>query len=161
LLEVVDRGPPRLVRLSAADTDDDLWGGVAFVRDAARPTIVWRADRLAAPATDRRTRLVVVPDLARLSQAGQRALVTLLDAPDASLQRNGLDLRWTPNLMCIAGCPREAIGQVSAHLLDRFALRLPAGPGDQRPSPADLYAYARGTPRTRQTRLDAAFASRL
>jgi magnesium chelatase subunit D len=162
-LEVVDHARPVTVRLSAADTDEDLWGGLAFVRDADQPNLVWRASRLAVPAGDARTRIVVIPDLSRLSQSGQRALVALLDAPDASLQRNGLNLHWTPHVMCIAGCAREAIGQVSAHVLDRFAVRL-AGPfGDQRLSPPELYAYARGEPPRRpgETRDQKALVARL
>jgi tRNA(fMet)-specific endonuclease VapC len=37
---------------------------------------------------------------------------------DDAAGRDGIDLTWQPDFWCIAGCPRDRIGEISPHLLD-------------------------------------------
>jgi magnesium chelatase subunit D len=72
-------------------------------------------------------RLVLIPDLAQLGLLGQRACVSLLDNPDARLERHGQARRWRPRICWLAACRASELPQVAAHLLDRFALRVEGG----------------------------------
>jgi magnesium chelatase subunit D len=73
---------------------------------------------------DSQLRLVVIPDLTKLSLAAARACVVLMGADVAHLERHGQQANWQPNLCWLAGCASGEVGVVSPHLLDRFALRL-------------------------------------
>src|SRR5262249_47856053 len=52
--------------------------------------------------------------------------VPLVGADVAHLERHGRSRVWSPNLFWLAACARTDMGQVSPHLLDRFALRIDA-----------------------------------
>jgi magnesium chelatase subunit D len=128
-LTVVDpaHAPPRLVRLGSHENEDDLWSslrpntsdGVTMLMPTPGP-LVRRADD---PVL-----VVVVPDLAQLSLPANRAAITLLGSPVAELQRHGCSQRWPTGTYWVAACPTANAGQISEHLLDRFPVRLPAGP---------------------------------
>src|SRR5438309_2171120 len=47
-----------------------------------------------------------------------------MGAEVAYLERHGQDISWAPNFCWLAGCDRSNVGQISPHLMDRFALRL-------------------------------------
>ncbi|MGB0386394.1 MAG: hypothetical protein ACPGWR_16410, partial [Ardenticatenaceae bacterium] len=75
--------------------------------------------------------LVLIPDLTRLTLAAARACVMLMGSDVAHLARHGASRsssgaheQWVPDICWLAGCDREHVGQLSPHLLDRFALRL-------------------------------------
>lgn len=87
-----------------------------------------------AGGREKELRLVIIPDLTRLSLPAARACVALMGSEVAHLERHGHRDRWQPNLCWLAGCPRQEVGLVSPHLLDRFALRLSSqeyGEGDR------------------------------
>ena len=110
-------------RLGAIETEEDLWGSLALSGENADKSVEWRRGVLAS-GRDRELRLVVIPDLTRLSLAAARACVTLMGSDVAYLERHGHQDIWQPNLCWLAGCSRSDVGLVSPHLLDRFALRL-------------------------------------
>jgi magnesium chelatase subunit D len=76
---------------------------------------------------DHDLRLVVIPDLTRLSLAATRACVMLMSADVGHLERYGQQQSWQPNLCWLVGCDSQQVGMVSTHLLDRLALRLRSG----------------------------------
>ncbi|MFE9994109.1 magnesium chelatase [Streptomyces avermitilis] len=117
--------PP--VMLGAASRDEDLWAqsvlrqepsGISF---RLEPGPLIRADGRPGPPP-----LVVVPDLTRLSVAGMRAAVQLLGADVAVVEHAGLRHTARPRARWLAACRSVDAGRPSGHLLDRFALRLPA-----------------------------------
>ncbi|RME00384.1 MAG: hypothetical protein D6816_13780, partial [Bacteroidetes bacterium] len=83
----------------------------------------------------------VIPDLSLLSLPVSHTCITLMDAPVAHLQRHDQDEFWAPRICWLAACPREAVGKVSPHLLDRFTLRLSPPPTVSNRSPEDILAW--------------------
>ncbi|NJL47695.1 MAG: hypothetical protein HC929_09695 [Leptolyngbyaceae cyanobacterium SM2_5_2] len=114
------------VQLGTVETEEDLWGSLALGQNGTSQSVVWKAGLLAV-RTEQETRIVVIPDLSRLSLAASRACVMLMGADVAHLERHGQRDRWPPQLFWLAGCDRTRIGTLSPHLLDRFALRLSGG----------------------------------
>jgi magnesium chelatase subunit D len=117
MLTAVLGQPVRVVRLGPWSTEEDLWG-----RGGALP-VAWRQPGL---IEDEAPRLVVLGDLTRLSLAGLRACVALMGAEVASIEREGQSRRFRPRCWWLASCALSDVGQVSPHLLDRFALRVRA-----------------------------------
>jgi magnesium chelatase subunit D len=114
---------PHTVVLRSCETDEDLWGRVS-IAGAGEPTLVWRPGLLASQSAT----VVAIPDLSRAGLAATRAMVALIGADVAHLERQGESTAWRPNYFWIAGCASTSIGEVSPHLLDRFALRLSFDP---------------------------------
>jgi magnesium chelatase subunit D len=114
------------VQIGSVETEEELWGSLTLGQEVASRSVVWRAGLLAA-GRDQETRIVVIPDLTRLSLAASRACVMLMGSEVAHLERHGQHDRWQPQLYWLAGCDHKRIGTVSTHLLDRFALRLSGG----------------------------------
>jgi magnesium chelatase subunit D len=109
--------PVHRVWLSSWTTEEDLWGvGDALPAPLGRPGLI----------VDEGPRLVVIPDLTRLSLAGLRACVALMDSEVAAIEREGQSRRFQPRCYWLASCSLAEVGQVSPHLLDRFALRVRA-----------------------------------
>ena len=121
-----------IVTLASTVTDDDLWGSLTlYGEDLSQTenhdlTITWQSGLLGKSQDSETLRMVVIPDLTCLSLAAARACVVLMGSSIAHLERHGQQMRWSPNICWLAGCARDEIGQVSPHLLDRFALRLHA-----------------------------------
>ncbi len=122
VLEAVRGTPVPRLTLGAADRDEDLWlrtrpqrsGGVlSFVRGPG-------------PLTG--DSLVLVPDLARLSLAGMRAAVQTAGADVAVVEHAVVSRTWRPRALWLVCCGHEDARRLSPHLLDRFPLRLHAGP---------------------------------
>ena len=111
------------VQLGVVETEEDLWGGLALPRGDANGSLEWQQGLLAG-GRGQELRLVVIPDLTRLSLPAARACVALMGSEVAYLERHGHRDSWQPRLCWLAGCSRPDIGLVSPHLLDRFALRL-------------------------------------
>ncbi|MEV6007773.1 magnesium chelatase [Streptomyces sp. NPDC051976] len=115
---------PESVQLGAATRDDDIWSRIQLqaadgaISVQSRPGPLVESD----PATPART--VVVPDLARLGLPGLRAAVQLVGADVVSVERHGVSERWRPRARWLAFCRGDEVGQLSPHLLDRFAVRL-------------------------------------
>lgn len=116
-------GRARRVQLGPWTTEEDLWG-----LDESLPK-EWRRPGLLDSAAPR---LVVIPDLARLSLAALRACVSWMGAEHVSVERVGQVRRFRPQCYWLAGCSLAEVGEVSPHLLDRFALRVraPSMPGN-------------------------------
>ncbi|MEH1945688.1 MAG: hypothetical protein V7K77_01640 [Nostoc sp.] len=114
------------VQLGMVETEEELWGSLTLGQEVASRSVVWRSGLLAA-GRDQETRIVMIPDLTRLSLAASRACVMLMGSDVAHLERHGQQDRWQPQLYWLAGCDHKRIGMVSTHLLDRFALRLSGG----------------------------------
>lgn len=122
-----------IVPLMGLTQEDDLWGSyvptspTTIDRDGDTGlTVAWRDGLLTQNRNDDRWLLIVIPDLTRLSLATARACITLMDAPVAYLERQGQHAPWQPRICWLAACDQNAVGKLSPHLLDRFALRLPA-----------------------------------
>jgi magnesium chelatase subunit D len=135
LLRMAGGRPPHRQILASYLSEDDLWIRLAVRRTGQGQSFVPRPGRLVQSARDPVT-LVVIPDLARLTIAAQRAVVMLLDTPAAYLERHGQHRRWKPRLRWLAGCAAADIGEVSMHILDRFPTRFianRAAPGSGTP----------------------------
>ncbi|GAB4367857.1 MAG: magnesium chelatase [Elainellaceae cyanobacterium] len=111
------------VQLGVVETEEDLWGGLALQQGDAKGSFEWQQGLLAG-GRGQELRLVIIPDLTRLSLPAARACVALMGSEVAYLERHGHRDSWQPKLCWLAGCSRSEIGLVSPHLLDRFALRL-------------------------------------
>ncbi|WP_328494005.1 magnesium chelatase [Streptomyces sp. NBC_00414] len=117
-----------LVMLGATSRDEDLWtrallrqeaDGIAFHMQPG--PLIQADDRPGTPPP-----VVAVPDLCRLSVAGMRAAVQLLGADVAVVEHAGLSRTARPRARWLAACGSADAGRVGNHLLDRFAIRLPA-----------------------------------
>lgn len=115
------------IQLGTVETEEELWGSLSLNQeDFTTRTVVWKPGLLAS-GRGQETRIVVIPDLSRLSLVASRACVMLMDSEVAHLERHGQHDRWQPQLYWLAGCDRTRIGTLSPHLLDRFSLRLSGG----------------------------------
>lgn len=119
MLEVVTNKSVTKVTLSTYESEDDLWGSLGISAAQEHP-FAWKPGLL----VDDSIRLVIIPDLTKLSLAAARACVAMIGSDVAHLERHGQQLHWQPNLCWLAGCTSTEVGMVSPHLLDRFALRL-------------------------------------
>lgn len=119
------RTVPRTV-LDAATVDEDLWIRPRVHRGPRGVEFTFGPGPLAETGND--PRLVVVPDLARLSVPGMRAAVQLLGADTATLEHSGIRHHWQPRARWLVCCRAEDAELLSPHLLDRFPVRL-ATPG--------------------------------
>lgn len=122
LLETVTEEQVSTIELGTIETEEDLWGSLTFSQDNTKQSFEWRSGLLSGGKIPE-LRIVMIPDLTRLSLAAARACVMLMGSEVGYLERHGHQERWQPNLCWLAGCPREGVGLVSPHLLDRFALR--------------------------------------
>ncbi|WP_129779041.1 hypothetical protein [Peristeroidobacter soli] len=109
--EAVDR-----VWLGAAESEDLLWG----VADLPQG---WNGRGLLVPPPNT-TRIVIVPDLARLSLAAARAGVTMLGASHVRIERRGRSSVVPVHHRWIASLPDATGSSVSRHLVDRFPVRI-------------------------------------
>ncbi|HLX56685.1 MAG TPA: hypothetical protein VKR83_06650 [Ktedonobacteraceae bacterium] len=129
MLECATGREVKQVNLGSSELDDDLWGSTVIRYDKIGASVVWHRGQLANLGNDsredeQRLRLVLIPDLTRLSSAAARACVMLVGADVAHLERYGQDEIWQPDICWLASCPRDRVGAISPHLLDRFTLRL-------------------------------------
>jgi magnesium chelatase subunit D len=106
------------VRLGAADSEDTLWGVPNLPKG-------WGGQGLLVPPDDV-TRIVLVPDLARVSLAAARAGVVSLGGQEVQLERRSASMRLRLRNRWLAAVADEDLGKVSPHLLDRFAIRVRA-----------------------------------
>lgn len=117
----------RRVILGSAESEDGLWTTLGLEREGGAVRIITNPGRLSPPPDDPSPVLVLIPNLAGLNLSAARACVTLMgEGETATLQRHGLNLTWSPDMCWLARCARAEVGEVSPHLLDRFALRLSA-----------------------------------
>lgn len=125
MLEAVTSQKVEKVTLGAIASEDDLWGNLGLHANSDGFPFEWQSGLLVNRVRD--LRLVVIPDLTRLSLAATRACVMLMAADVGHLERYGQQQSWQPNLCWLVGCDSKQVGMVSTHLLDRLALRLRSG----------------------------------
>ncbi|MFM5960678.1 MAG: hypothetical protein ACKOQ2_26585, partial [Dolichospermum sp.] len=91
--------------------------------ESEKQAFKWQSGLLGETENTKEIRLVIIPDLTKLSLAAMRATVVLMGANVAHLERHGQTKSWQPNLCWLVGCSsqKEEIGKISPHLLDRFA----------------------------------------
>lgn len=126
MLTITTQKPVRVVQLSSADTEESLWGAFSLAPTDSGPVACWHPGVLVPTQGEHAVRLVLIPDLARLSLAARRACVALLGSNVASLDRHGHHEEWLPDMCWVAACAVSDMGQVTLHLRDRFALRIDA-----------------------------------
>ncbi|NER93245.1 MAG: hypothetical protein F6J86_05305 [Symploca sp. SIO1B1] len=124
MLEVVTGSSIVSVTLGTFEAEDDLWGSLGLGGESETEPFRWKSGLLTGGQKDSPLKLVVIPDLTKLSLAAARACVVLMGADIAHLERHGQQDSWQPNCCWLAGCATGEVGMVSPHLLDRFALRL-------------------------------------
>jgi magnesium chelatase subunit D len=128
LKELLEDDDPPLIQLGPMMAEDTLWERFKLHSDRReRPEDLgfrWEPGRLAGYG--RPPGIVVVPDLAWLGLPAARAAVTLIDADVAHLERSGVTQTWRPRDRWLAALRRDEVHLVSAHLLDRFAVRVDA-----------------------------------
>ena len=122
LLHVVSPEAVSTITLQATHNDDQLWGN--FIPGGELNDSLFWQPGLLAPDDDNKFQIVLIPDLAQLSLMAARSAIMLVGEQVASLERHGQHRLWRPGLFWIAGCATSDVGKVSAHLLDRFALRI-------------------------------------
>jgi magnesium chelatase subunit D len=113
--------PP--VYLGPIDTEETLWGNWSLTHTNPTQPFLWNPGLLGGPE-ESAVRLVVIPDLTRLSLAAVRACIALMGEEIACLERHGQQARWRSQICWMAGCPSDQVKFLSPHLLDRFVLRL-------------------------------------
>lgn len=101
-----------------------LWGAGPHLPVGGASGALRHSVLLGAPDREH-WRILVVHDLEALETGVSRALLEVLGRELCDIQRYGQSHRVTTKLVVIAQIARAAIGRVSAHLLDRFELRLP------------------------------------
>jgi magnesium chelatase subunit D len=104
------------VRLGSGETEDSLWG-------VPGAPAQWGGGALLIPP-EGTTRLVIAPELSRLSRPAARAAVALLESREITLQRRGHATPMAVRQRWIAGIAESDLGSVSPHLLERFAIRI-------------------------------------
>jgi magnesium chelatase subunit D len=111
------------IYLGPIDAEETLWGNLALTQTVDTPKFAWKAGLLGGPDDDA-LRLIVIPDLTRLSLAAARACIALMGNEVAQLERHGQQASWRSRICWLAGCNRSQVKFLSPHLLDRFSLRL-------------------------------------
>jgi magnesium chelatase subunit D len=125
MLRLVTGDLARVTAVGASDSEDDLWGSPVIEQMGEKAGLGWSTGRLMPGMLAHELRVILVPDLARVSLPTARAIVALAGAPIAYLERHARSQLWVPQLCWLTTCRQSAAGGVSPHLLDRFALRLP------------------------------------
>jgi len=135
-----DTIPPRIVTLGSNDWDEHLWWQpIAPAPNGSFGSIAAPGPVVDLPLDEDRT--IIIPDLARASLAVMRAALVLIGADTASADRHGRHLEWQPRSRWLAACRRSDLRRLSAHLLDRFAVRVDAaGIGETRLDAENLRA---------------------
>jgi len=164
MVAIVTGHPVVSVTLGTWEAEDDLWGSLGLSADSREQSFIWKPGLLTARQNQSELRLVIIPDLTKLSLATARACVTLMGADVAHLERHGQQEFWQPNLCWVAGCASNQVGMVSPHLLDRFALRLSGQVEKTRDRVAEILEWIDLSPSpspARRGEPDSAFPSRL
>ena len=128
------------VLLNSVESEDRLWGSFGLPDQNERTPLIWQSGLLSPTEKEDGIRLVVIHDLERINLPVARALVTMIGAEVAHLERYGKRHQWLPKFFWLAGCQGDSAGKISLHLLDRFALRLQS-PGQSRPRAEDLLSW--------------------
>jgi magnesium chelatase subunit D len=120
LLAAVSEHPVRRYQLDAGMHEDDTWGNLYLPgQKGNNKPLLFSPERNA-----HELQLITIADLTRLNLSATRSCLMLIGADVAYLERNGEHQQWHPEQCWLATCESDAVGHISPHLLDRFALRL-------------------------------------
>src|SRR5437868_4121061 len=111
-------GSPRTLVLGAHSEIEGLFVQTRLDGDMLRT--------VPGPLAAQRGAVVVVPNLVRADPPVARTIVTMAGAEVAAAEVLGCSLRWRPRTWWLAAAPRAEIAGLSAHLLDRFPIRVSA-----------------------------------
>ncbi|WP_067461164.1 hypothetical protein [Actinomadura macra] len=111
-------GPPKPLVLGAHAGTEDLFVQTRLDGDVLRT--------VRGPLAAERGAVVIVPDLARVDPPVAQTIVTMAGAELATAEVLGRSLRWQPRTWWLAAAPRAEVAGLSAHLLDRFPIRVRA-----------------------------------
>jgi magnesium chelatase subunit D len=119
-------GGPPLIQLGPKMAEDTLWERFRLTEPAPPENLgfQWVPGRLSGYSRD--PGIVVVPDLAWLGMPASRAAIALVGADVVHLERSGVSQLWRPRDRWLAALRSDEVDMVSAHLLDRFTLRVNA-----------------------------------
>lgn len=110
-------------QLGAFESDDDVWDSPYLLSHTVE-TGEQPIHHLFSPERNaKELQVITIPDLTALSLVAARTVTMLIGADVVHLERNGLSACWHPQQCWVAGCESNAIGKLSPHMLDRFALR--------------------------------------
>jgi magnesium chelatase subunit D len=158
MLEAAGSGPVHVFRLGATGSEERLWSRVRI----AGTGISLEFEQLPGGlARIEGTTIAVIPQLHRLGLPEARAVVALGSAPVGHIERNRMSRTFRPSIAWLAGCPQEAIGEVSPHILDRLTVRLPPDPNATRRRTGLQLLADVGASSTIQSELDPALAQRI
>jgi magnesium chelatase subunit D len=124
ILSDFSQQPVNTLTLGSSETDDDLWGSFMPHGNNEESPLFWQPGLLFGSEDENSTRVALIPNLAQLSLMSARTCIALVGESVAALERHGQHRFRQPDIFWVAGCPAAEVGKVSAHLLDRFALRL-------------------------------------
>ncbi|WP_433789133.1 hypothetical protein [Actinoplanes sp. CA-252034] len=130
-------GTPRIVTLSAGDSDDNLWWQVSPQGNPGAGFAPAPGELQESPGS---ALIALIPDLARANLAVTRAATVLAGAEWAVADRHGLHAGWQPRGRWLAACRSRDVERLSPHLLDRFPVRVDATGFGMPGRPEDLLA---------------------
>ena len=144
-IATIDGSRPQPTIIGSGTSDEQLWPDWGVTVTAEQQlTLGRRPGLLRAGAAAASGALLVVPDLARAGLPVIRAAVMTVDADVVHVERNGISTRWHPRARWLAACDARDMPALSAHLLDRFPVRVdgatmpqalrPEQCGDRRPA---------------------------
>src|SRR5262249_17483027 len=126
--------PPEVVTLGSWVSEEELWLRTHLTSDGFEVIPGLLVEDPAAPPP-----VMAIPDLCRAGLPVTRAAVTLVGADVASVEAFGHSIRWLPRARWLAAADRAEVAQLSAHLLDRFPVRVnAAGLGRSWPATGDV-----------------------
>ncbi|MCP4113630.1 MAG: hypothetical protein GY749_50250 [Desulfobacteraceae bacterium] len=129
MLYVVEGTSIDKTMLGTTESDDILWGSLNLQEKPDGTAFDWQTGLLKGGQKKEngygiRYQIIYVPDLTHLSLAASRSAVLTMGADVVHFERHVHQDPWHPEIYWLAGCASAETGQVSPHLLDRFALRL-------------------------------------
>lgn len=115
-------GPPATVVLGPGSGDAGLWVRTRLAEDAGGRVLRMEPGPLAAE----HGAVVIVPGLGQADPVAARTIVTMAGADTAAVEMQGFSRRWAPRTWWLAAARRDEVANLSAHLLDRFPIRVDA-----------------------------------
>ena len=91
------------LKLGTFESEDDLWGQVGLGDELEKQAFSWQFGLFSSADNTNEIKLVIIPDLTKLSLAAMRACVVLMGADVAHLERHGQQKSWQPNFCWLVG----------------------------------------------------------
>ncbi|MFG1853299.1 hypothetical protein ACGFJT_15795 [Actinomadura geliboluensis] len=113
-------GRPATVVLGGGSGDEGLWVRTRLADEPDGPVLRLEPGPLAAAGGA----VVIVPALGQADPVVARTVVTMAGADTAAVEMQGYSRRWRPRTWWLASARRAEVPNLSAHLLDRFPIRV-------------------------------------